>query len=533
MKLFFQVVETRCKHRFCNFCLENWLRVSLHRQCPTCRSTIVGSTQVKSDLQEMIDASIQSVLNEEMVQERAQIRLRRQEQVERFSVDREQTQALLARITSSRPRARHIRRGRRYSDTENGTRDPFISRHLLNWWDELVTAEEPEDRVHIESDTAIEDLPYGWLRHLRGFESSVDVEAGVRESTNPATLPGWNTVGSDTSSNSPRNNSRGQQRRTVSHFDQSYHENLMEEYSYHLRRVNSAHTRIREAYRDFNYHNGRMQEILQEHRSFFSMRASSENPSDDNNSVRYENSMVNGMGDMDMGELLDNSPAAQVVFGRFLNDNSSSASTVPPHNSMHNVIRSPYLAGRNADHNTVLTRRNSRRFHRVLLNDAQTTSRTHVLDMEHEIRHRRSQLNQLNALVRASPYSRGSLPNNDTSNDLSRASQRISSPMPPSEPESRRDELLTNQIAGNQVTLERLTTGQRVSTVRSRRMRRRSARTSSFGTNAQMQTSDPVSVDAQRAYNESTQLTTVIPLHEVNMSANTDILNHNPVPNPM
>lgn len=467
----------------------------------------VGTIHIASHLQDLINATIHPILDEDVIRERRQVRLERQTQVERFATQREQTQALLARITSTSPRSRHIRRGRRLADVDDSTSSEagpnLLSQRIMNWWDDsnnpqAATGDDPSQRRRVEEmyeSDDVEDLPYGVSRQIRSLNlETYNRSPPTQETSEPRN---WNMT--SRSNNGIRESQREHRRGTTpTQFDQSYHESLMEEYSYHLRRVNSAHTRIREAYRDFNYHNGRMQEILAEHRSFFATNGrESENAPvtpDEDPGVSYED-FEDLMG-AEMGELLDNSPAAQVVFGRLATGSALGLGSAeiphnPPNGLRYGMFGRGVVDARARGSSTTRSSRGGSRRYSHLNNDSSRSQRTNVIDMEHEIRSRRNQLSRLSSLIRQCPwnsdarYPRGGL--NSPVDNIPNTSASVSTPMQYLNPVSEADlsgmeDIRNNNQHQHQVMIERLT--ERANTTspasHSRRMRRRLARTNIF-----------------------------------------------------
>ncbi|CAL8131496.1 unnamed protein product [Orchesella dallaii] len=323
LEYFIDIVQTRCQHRFCKFCLENWFLISLHRRCPTCRREVESFYRLPQ-LQKSICRVIQPELSEEAFQERNTLRLARQALLDRANREREQTQALLGRITNNR-----LQRGQNGESNGNNNEvatvqsGNLISSHIINWWDDnrLDLHERLRELIRptpASNEVSIEDVPRVWRRFRRQYpeatgrgtneeyhnrDRSRDPPSTFRTAArNPTATPTPTTpvLGGLTDDSFNETYIR-----LASEYENlQYQQNLMEEYNYHMQRLISSYTKIREGYRDFNYHNSRMQQLTDEYQSFFDRTAS--NGDAPENNVDYED--FEDMAEAELNEFIDGLP---------------------------------------------------------------------------------------------------------------------------------------------------------------------------------------------------------------------------------
>ncbi|ODM97122.1 hypothetical protein Ocin01_09555 [Orchesella cincta] len=309
LEYFIDVVQTRCQHRFCKFCLENWFRISNHRRCPTCRGNVENFYRLPQ-FQKSICRAIQPELSDEALQERTRLRLVRQTMLENADREQEQTQSLLGRIARNRLHS---------TNTEVATvpNNNLISNHIINWWDDnrLDLHERLRELIRpTTNEVSIEDVPRVWRRFRRQYPDATErgstpesrdsvplARPVVRNSTaNPTTPVALAALTDDSFSEAYR--------RLTSEYDNlQYQQNMMEDYNHHMQSLISAYSKIREGYRDFNYHNSRMQQITDEYQSYFERTASNADTAENN--VDYED--YEDLAEAELTEFINSLPSGR------------------------------------------------------------------------------------------------------------------------------------------------------------------------------------------------------------------------------
>lgn len=235
----------------------------------------------------------------------------------------------------------------------------YLTQHIMDWWDENEREQfeleetgmlDPAQRNTGSGPVSDESFPLTWFNRNRSSTNPADSNGNGLAAA--LTLP----IGTPPSGTPLHSNSQN--------FNQTRHDHLVGEYRYHLERVTAAYSRIREAYRDFNFHNGRMVELLEEERN-----SSRPNINEENNRISYE----------DFGDLFQ-------AERRELSHVPTPGPTVLENSSGTAPLSFPSFFNRH-----LLEERNSTRG---------ISPRTSALDMEQIINHRRSQLLQLSSMVR-------------------------------------------------------------------------------------------------------------------------------------
>lgn len=381
------------------------MTVNFRRQCPTCRAN-VRDTETLPHLQNSIDNLIRPLLSEEDFQERDRVRVERQTQLTSIVAERQQTQALLALISSSTAFRSTTSPGlplnQERIDNELGAGS--VTRHILDWWSERQSDRRSRDSANLSSPSE-EDLPSNtWYRRRIRSRLRADGER-FRDSLSSRTSEGRSTSNRISTPSDSAPTIMNHPRSIVSEFERVYMENLMEEYNFHLERSTVAYSRIREGYRDFNYHNARMQQTLDEYQSFLATSSSNNstnnaNFSDPNNNLSYE--AYENLRGAELSELINTTAAANILLGGLGSEVvrrgeygtfRSGMRLLESRNQVRNELprgeRDPYFLS-------------SSRFQRdsAAVPDRSTSPTTMVLDMEQEIRNRRSQLDRMSARLR-------------------------------------------------------------------------------------------------------------------------------------
>lgn len=286
-------METECHHRFCNYCLNRWINFNPNRKCPTCRRNI-GLISNLPQLDTSVSNAVRTTLGEEEVQQRDAVRTQRATS-EPFAIPdfnfpendegwTRQASALISRIRETRDRIREFQaeqglrnqedrerlaarrrarsaRRRRTTNPTNTTPEfvqpeifpDFRSRSNLPRSNQQQSRSEFTERELIENRT-VSSNEFPLRQHLAQREQSRSGLTQMHFDFDEVPTNRSNRIRSNQpmQQQSPRQNNLQNEDEIVS------------EYSYHLRQAESAYTRIKDAHREFNFHNHHLNQLFNE-----------------------------------------------------------------------------------------------------------------------------------------------------------------------------------------------------------------------------------------------------------------------------